>query len=192
MISHFHSNVDESHKFYNPEVKSSTEMILKTFFLLLAPVLALETCIKGASNVIKQHPKRIFVNSGETAIINCTVTKQMQIIGIYLRKRFTRIMYINDSNKCILENNYEDRLTCSGSVTNFSVTLRNLTEDDTDFYLCDGAGNTEDIYGEGTLLIVHAALEEKTKLQSKHVCGYDTNPPSKHNGKFNHVHEISK
>ncbi|XP_075033832.1 uncharacterized protein LOC142095024 [Mixophyes fleayi] len=133
-------------------------MILKIFLSLLSSVLAFQTCIDGVPKGITQEPKHIFVNSGETAVISCKVSKQVDILGIYVRKRFMTIMYINKSNNLTVKSNYKDRLTCSGTVSNFRVILRNLTEEDTDLYLCNGA----EVFGNGTLIVVRAPFDNAT------------------------------
>ncbi|KAM4034981.1 uncharacterized protein ACNLHF_021689 isoform 2-T2 [Anomaloglossus baeobatrachus] len=101
------------------------------------------------------------LNSGEDAVINCSV-KGYSIKGVHVRKRFKKKLFIKDkcpSNKAG-DKNYNGRLSCSGDTSHFSITLKNVTVDDTDIYFCDTetVGHTE-ICGTGTLLIVHPPIE---------------------------------
>ncbi|XP_053309900.1 uncharacterized protein LOC128471928 [Spea bombifrons] len=126
--------------------------MLSSLCLLCFFSLATGTCFQEKyKGGINQYPKRILVQPGRSATIFCNATTKDPITGVHLKKRFTKIMYIN-KNKV---NFYGNHLNLSGSVGDFSVTLHNLTEDDTDIYYCDGETVAEeDICGEGTILIV--------------------------------------
>lgn len=80
--------------------------------------------------------------------------KGYAINGVNMRKRFLKILFIQDMSSW-KHKDYEDRLSLSGSTSNFRVTLKNLTVNDSDIYLCDAITmDNNEICSHGTLLIV--------------------------------------
>ncbi|XP_072259910.1 uncharacterized protein [Pyxicephalus adspersus] len=145
--------------------------MLKIFFSLLFSInMALETCVNSKQNLLKQEPEKLQLYSGETTNITCTVTT-VKATNMYLRKRFTKIMTINTVTTEI-QKDYQNRMTCSGEPSNFTVTLANLTEADSDFYICDGlTADNNGIHGNGTLIIVgkQAINDEKNENETGEV-----------------------
>ncbi|XP_075435833.1 uncharacterized protein LOC142472632 [Ascaphus truei] len=133
-------------------------MLLCVLSMLIAsPLAAGSSCFKEKnSNIgIAQHPKTILVWPGESANISCSTSSREPMIGVYLRRRSRQIMYVHNTNSVTKEPDYETRLRVTGTVLNFTITLRDLSEEDTDLYLCEGAvGDFRDICGQGTLLTV--------------------------------------
>ncbi|OCT60729.1 hypothetical protein XELAEV_18046750mg [Xenopus laevis] len=132
-------------------------MLLVSLSLCCLVSLSAGTCLKeNASGGIKQHPKYVLIQPGGTVNISCVAEPTKNLVGVHLRKRFDKILYVNSENKfkIYLSNMH---LNVFGTVYNFTVTMSNVTESDTGFYLCDGLiENDEDICGAWTLLIVTA------------------------------------
>ncbi|XP_066442353.1 uncharacterized protein [Eleutherodactylus coqui] len=126
-------------------------MRLTIFLSLLCCSFAFDLCVK--ENNLLQEPNKIEVNSGGNVVINCTVNGY-ETHGIQMRKRFKPIVYIDDKGNNISED-YKDRLSCSGNRSYVSVTLKNLTVNDSEIYLCDALTIKDTaICSRGTLLIV--------------------------------------
>ncbi|XP_073537299.1 uncharacterized protein [Phyllobates terribilis] len=124
------------------------------FLSLLCRGFAFDKCT--IVNNVLQEPKLLEVNSGEDAIINCTVTG-WETLGVNVRKRFKKILFIKNicNGQMTMDENYRGRLSCSGDRSHFSVTLKNVTVNDTDIYHCDALTvKYTEICGSGTLLIV--------------------------------------
>ncbi|XP_040186091.1 uncharacterized protein LOC120918528 [Rana temporaria] len=138
---------------------SEKKMLLKTFVCLLCSVtVALDSCLNNGSYLVKQEPKQLLLNPGETAIINCTLisAKEQKMKIFNFRKRFTKLMTIvANGTKYVNSATYRNRLKCSGQAPHFTLMLKNVTHDDSDFYLCDAiVGDFVDIIGEGTFIFV--------------------------------------
>ncbi|XP_073462349.1 uncharacterized protein [Aquarana catesbeiana] len=149
-------------------------MLLKTFVCLLCSVtMALDICLKNGSFLVKQEPKQLLLNSGETAIINCTVDPgndaTIKVKTFFFRKRFTKLMTIvvqstHIEYMHIVE--YKNRLTYSGQAPLFTLMLKNVTHDDSDLYICDAIlEGFKDIIGEGTFIFV--GKQEVTKKENE-------------------------
>ncbi|XP_041433012.1 uncharacterized protein LOC121398213 isoform X2 [Xenopus laevis] len=134
-------------------------MLLISVSLCYLVSLAAGTCLKGnGPGGIRQHPRQILIKPGGTVNISCTAEHTKNVEGVHLLKRFDKIVYVNSDNKF---HNYVKniRINVFGNVSvyNFTVTISNVTESDTGFYLCDGMEEDDnDICGEGTVLIVTA------------------------------------
>ncbi|XP_077315377.1 uncharacterized protein LOC143935411 [Lithobates pipiens] len=147
-------------------------MLLKTFICLMCSVtMALDVCLKNGSFLVKQEPKQLLLNPGETAIINCTVNpgNNTVIKNVFFRKRFTKLMTIvvktTHINEYMSSEKYTNRLTYSGQAPHFTLMLKNVTHDDSDLYICDAIiGGFKAIIGEGTLIFV--GKQEVTKKEN--------------------------
>ncbi|KAM5134935.1 uncharacterized protein ACMZJ9_017549 [Mantella aurantiaca] len=133
-------------------------MLLKINVLLLlllcSATMALEKCLNDESYFLNQEPKMLQLSPGETATINCTVLSPKPMNHVYLRKRFRKIMNIM-TDRFQVSPGYENRLTCTGQKPHFTIMLKNLTDEDSDLYICDGmVGEFEEIHGQGTLILV--------------------------------------
>ncbi|XP_030062326.1 T-cell antigen CD7 [Microcaecilia unicolor] len=131
-------------------VMSLTQSCSLLLFLLgfLSPIES-----KGAE--INQSPNKIIVQKGGSVQITCSFTFEGRPVGVYLRRRLTEsIIYIQNNGDKRFDRNHTE---VSGIVNNFTVTLHQLQENDSDLYLCDGSIYTsvvQRIQGRGTLVIV--------------------------------------
>lgn len=147
-------------------------MLLKTFICLLCSVtMALDVCLNNGSFLVKQEPKQLLLNPGETAIINCTVDRgndaTIKVKNFFFRKRFTKLMTIvvKSTHTEYIHMKYKNRLTYSGQAPHFTLMLKNVTHDDSDLYICDAIlGEFVDIIGEGTYIYV--GKQEVTKKEN--------------------------
>ncbi|XP_075701634.1 uncharacterized protein LOC142665765 isoform X2 [Rhinoderma darwinii] len=129
-------------------------MKLTIFLSLLCSGLGYDSCIKVNRENILQEPDRIELNSGGKAVLTCSVLES-STIGSNMRKRFKKILSIVNNSSSI-DDDYKDRLSNSGNSSHFSVTLKNLTVNDTDVYLCCALTMKYiEICSSGTLIIVH-------------------------------------
>ncbi|XP_077315381.1 uncharacterized protein LOC143935412 isoform X2 [Lithobates pipiens] len=143
-------------------------MLLKTFVCLMCSVtMALDVCLNNGNFLVKQEPKQLLLNPGETAIINCTVIpKEFKVKDLNFRKRFTKLITIRSHNTEYMDKEkYTNRLTYSGQAPHFTLMLKNVTHDDSDLYICDAIiGEFVVIIGEGTY--VFAGKQEVTKKEN--------------------------
>ncbi|XP_069808223.1 uncharacterized protein [Dendropsophus ebraccatus] len=143
-----------------------TMLLLCLLCSLLCYSFAFDRCIQANSNNIIQGPRQLEVNSGEDAVFNCTL-QGYHLKGANIRKRFKKILFVG-RNGNHMETDYLDRLSLSGDLKHFSVTLKNLTVDDSDLYLCDALTVMNDeICGYGTLLIVHLPAAKDKDTENK-------------------------
>ncbi|XP_038634072.1 T-cell antigen CD7-like [Scyliorhinus canicula] len=97
------------------------------------------------------------VKEGESVSINCEFSStQHSIVGVYLKRNLSNpidLIYIHQSGNTILDIN---RTEFKGNVKNFTITLKNLQESDTDIYYCVFGIRPplSDKYGQGTVLLV--------------------------------------
>ncbi|OCT63023.1 T-cell antigen CD7 isoform X1 [Xenopus laevis] len=134
------------------------------FFLLhvCSYSLASANCFsENAEGGIMQTPKFAAVQAGGSVNISCQVTVEDEIHGVTLSRHFRRIMYINSKNITSRESDYKQRMLVSGSSRNFTVMLTDLSESDSDIYLCDAPvqNNQKKLCGNGTIIFVHSADE---------------------------------
>ncbi|XP_040292246.1 uncharacterized protein LOC121004173 [Bufo bufo] len=160
---------------------SLKEMLLITFLSLVCCSLAFDTCIGANKHKILQVPYQIEANVGENAVINCTV-RQPGTNGTNVRKRFEKIIFIGPNGSYKLPK-YNDRLSCSGNNSHFSITLKNLTVNDSDIYLCDTFVINSEICAHGTLLIVRPPVgnvihEDKSTTKEAETCTKNTFAPT--------------
>ncbi|XP_012808225.2 uncharacterized protein LOC105945257 [Xenopus tropicalis] len=128
-------------------------MLLISVTLCCLVSLAAPTCLsESAPGGINQHPRHILIQPGGTASISCIATENVK--GVNLRNRFTKMLFVNSKSKAFVYNN-NTRVNLYGNVNNFTVTIKNVTEEDTGFYLCDGIGpDNKDLCGKWTVLSV--------------------------------------
>ncbi|KAM4662488.1 uncharacterized protein O3C94_010975 [Discoglossus pictus] len=133
-------------------------LLLKFLPLLLSlSLIKTDTCCKDPSkDGIIQHPRYIMTKPGDSVNISCSIPSRQKVIGVYFRRRCKRILYIHhEENLVTKEVGYEDRLELTGTVLNFTVTLKNLSKEDIDLYGCDGAfENKQDICVQSTVIVV--------------------------------------
>ncbi|KAE8577073.1 hypothetical protein XENTR_v10004419 [Xenopus tropicalis] len=110
---------------------------------------------------IRQTPKFAVVLPGGSVSITCQVTSEKDIHGVHLLRRFRKIMYTNKTNTTSKEPDYNQSLLLSGWSRDFTVTLTNLTADDTDIYMCDAdpTDSYRKLCGGGTFISVLSAAE---------------------------------
>ncbi|XP_068118348.1 uncharacterized protein [Hyperolius riggenbachi] len=140
--------------------RTKEEMILTYIALHCSVALALETCSKDYLNLINQQPLNMTYHFGETAVIICELTTNENIKDIHLRRRFQRIISINNRNESMIPQQYRSRLTWSRIKSKFTIELKNLTDQDNDFYVCDGfTEDRKDIFANGTFLFVEKEVQ---------------------------------
>nr|XP_014345442.1 PREDICTED: uncharacterized protein LOC106703966 isoform X2 [Latimeria chalumnae] len=100
------------------------------------------------------------VQKNESVIINCTMSKHTEIVGLYV-KRFIapkeNVLYVKaDGSGHTIDDQYKTRLTWNRIESNeFQVTISKLQVDDTDVYICEFGIRSEMPYkGSGTLITV--------------------------------------
>ncbi|GCB61903.1 uncharacterized protein [Scyliorhinus torazame] len=100
------------------------------------------------------------VKEGESVSINCEFSsKQQPLVGVYLRRNLsypTDLIYVHTQSNTIRDS-YINRTEFKGKVKNFTITLKNLQESDTDIYYCVFGirhPTISDKYGQGTMLLV--------------------------------------
>ncbi|XP_056406088.1 uncharacterized protein LOC130297544 [Hyla sarda] len=150
-------------------------ILLSLLCSLLSCSLTFDRCLSANRGNVLQQPYQLEVNSGESAVMKCTI-KEYRTKGANMRKRFEKILFIGPSGSTIATN-YEDRLSWSGDMTDFILTLNNLTVNDSDIYLCDTITlDTTEICSFGTLLIVRpqvekAVYQDKDAANEEQICG---------------------
>ncbi|XP_041435021.1 T-cell antigen CD7 isoform X2 [Xenopus laevis] len=128
-------------------------------FLLHFSQVTANCFTENSDGGIMQTPKLAIVRSGGSVSISCLITTESEIYGVNVIRHFRRIMYINSENRTSREPDYKHRLLVSGSSRNFTVTLTNLTESDSDIYLCNAAVKNfqKEPCGNGTIIFVLSA-----------------------------------
>ncbi|KAE8577072.1 hypothetical protein XENTR_v10004418 [Xenopus tropicalis] len=137
-------------------------MLLLIFLHFCSFSLASANCFTENSVIgIRQTPQFAVVLPGGSVSITCQVTSEKDIHGVHLLRRFRKIIYINKTNTTSKEPDYRQSLLLSGWSRDFTVTLTNLTTDDSDIYMCDAdlIGSNEKLCGGGTFISVLSAAE---------------------------------
>ncbi|XP_063315249.1 uncharacterized protein LOC134614914 [Pelobates fuscus] len=110
---------------------------------------------------IIQTPKHIICKPGQSISITCSVESPEELEGVRFKKGEAVLLFIYKDNTNTSNLNYAGHLEFYGIVSNFTVTLNNVTQSDADVYYCEGL-TSKKICGKGTVVTVDNCSEHSS------------------------------
>nr|XP_023647546.1 uncharacterized protein LOC111833481 [Paramormyrops kingsleyae] len=128
----------------------------------------------------REKARIVTAEEGKSITVKCSTTKNAKSMHLYQRMESEKkvLYYYRNPPKCTPEDEYVDRVKTEGEMVNLSVTITNVTDDDSGLYWCSYNMiqdlNLKKFNSNYTLVVVNADLKPcppyKRVFAVSHVC----------------------